>query len=116
MHGRLQSLRGAKSKVCKGTSGLPHPAIIIIRANEKAEDSVNPCTTFLPIVTFQPSVAHLLIHKNGVISSMLIGWVGGCGRVCGWPNLCIVVYVKIKTMAEEEEFTKLPRLYSEDKK
>ena len=40
-----------------------------------------------------------------------MGMGGFVGRL-----ICIVAYVKMKTTAEMEEFTKLRRLYSEDKK
>lgn len=92
--------------------------MIVIRDNEKAEDTVNhvqhSCPSSTP-ATFHPSAAHLFIHKNYVMSSVPIGWVGGCGRVRGPPDLYRCV-CENKTTAEVKGFTKLRRLYSEDKK
>ena len=73
-------------EVGKGTGGLPHPAIII-RDNKKAEDSVKPRTTFLPVLDPSdfPPVRSASVDTQERCHVFRADWVGWWVWEGSWP-------------------------------
>ena len=84
---------GLKWKLVKGLVGFRtlQSSSETIRRQKTQQSHVQHSCPYSTPATFHPSAAHLSIHKNGVMSSVLIGWVGGYGRVRGPPDLSCCV-------------------------